>query len=456
MSHIIRTNYSAKQINHRLTRLLIRAFLIMMVVTLLVLLVGATFLITSVSKSNPFFTTPLSIILETFYYIKGDWQGINVFSNPDSHVDRLDLQTDWEQAILLDKDNRVIYDHGQNNTSLVGTIYQPRPAEITQQLKSRDQVIGMLVYDSSYISMPWRILPGFLGPLFILAVAMGGLTFITSQLLTHRVVAPLSEVIVAAQNVAGGDLSARVSVQGPDDLRVLSENFNQMASVLEKDEKERQNMLADIAHELRTPLSIIRGRLEGIMDGIYPADEAHIVSLLDETYMLERLVDDLRLLALAENRQLHFDLKTFDLVALVQRAVSIFTVEAEEHHISIDIENQVDVLEVTADRQRIEQVIGNLLNNAIRYTPEGGRITIQITRSAEKAGLSISDTGPGVPEEELPHIFDRFWRADKSRTRHSGGSGLGLAIARQLIEAQGGTMEAANLPERGLKVWFLI
>jgi len=273
-------------------------------------------------------------------------------------------------------------------------------------------------------------------------------------LLMRRVITPLAEVIAAAQAVANGDLSRRVQVEGPDDLRALSDSFNHMAEALQQNEQERRNLLADVAHELRTPLTVIRGRLEGILDKVYPADEIHIAPALEETYLLERLVDDLRLLTLAETGQLPFDLKEVDLGGLARCAVELFDAQAVESQVTLTLQVDERLPLVMADPQRVEQVTGNLLNNALGFTPPGGKIKVQVEANSAGIRLSVSDSGPGVPEADLPHIFDRFWRAEKSRSRAYGGSGLGLAIARQMIEAQGGRMYADNCTEGGLRVGF--
>jgi signal transduction histidine kinase len=284
------------------------------------------------------------------------------------------------------------------------------------------------------------------------AILLGVFALVAGWLLTRRVVTPLAEVISAAEAVADGDLSARVNARGPQDLRALSDSFNQMADALERNDRERRAMLADIAHELRTPLSVLRGRLEGVMDGIYPADQGHIVPALEEAYLLERLVDDLRLLTVAEAGQLTFERTDLDLNDLAGKVIGLFQAQADESGVEISLQSELPQANALLDPQRTEQVIGNLVANALRYTPSGGRIWIDVRRQGDAVALSVNDTGPGIPEEQLPLIFDRFWRGDKSRARTSGGAGLGLAIARQLIEGQGGAISARNLPQGGLSI----
>jgi two-component system OmpR family sensor kinase/two-component system sensor histidine kinase BaeS len=286
---------------------------------------------------------------------------------------------------------------------------------------------------------------------------MALLTLVIAFLLVRRVVNPLAEVIAASQRVATGDLKARTPIgQAHDDMQALGENFNAMAEAIELADSKRRNLLADIAHELRTPLTVLRGRLEGILDGVYPADEAHIAPVLEETYLLERLVDDLRLLTLAESRQLHFDPRSCDLGELAQRCTSLFSAQAVERDITLELKVVGGLQEVQADPQRVEQVIGNLVANAIHYTPVGGKVIVLVRPEHGGVQLAVQDNGPGVSEGDLPHIFDRFWRGDKSRSRVTGGAGLGLAISRHLVEMQGGRISAQNLPSGGLEVslWF--
>jgi two-component system, OmpR family, sensor histidine kinase BaeS len=272
-------------------------------------------------------------------------------------------------------------------------------------------------------------------------------------LLSRRVVTPLAQVIASAEQIAGGNLQARVKkTQGTDVLGDLSDSFNKMADSLEQNDRERREMLTDIAHELRTPLTVLRGRLEGIMDGIYPSDESHIGPALEETYLLERLVEDLRLLTLAESHQLTFEKREVDLVEIARRSIGMFHPEAEENKIRLDLETSLEKALVVADPLRTEQVIGNLISNALRYVPENGHIWIEISQNGDEWAISINDNGTGIPESDLPFIFQRFWRGEKSRSRASGGVGLGLAIAKLLVEEQDGHIEAHNNPEGGLQV----
>ena len=449
-----------RSIRRRLQILVLRAFATVVLLTV-VLMIGSTFLVVSLPlESNPFYQSPGVQAFQTYYQVHGGWDDVLLFSQ-----EPLPAPLRWDELLLLDAGGRVLIDRGQVDTPLVGQPYTAVLGEFRLPLVVDDQPVGALVLGFGAVTHPWRLLLRMLYPLFFVSALLGLLALLIGMLLIRRVVNPLAEVIAAAQAVAAGDLTARVPVHGPhDDLYALSDHFKYMAAELERSDRERRNLLADVTHELRTPLTVLRGRLEGILDGVYPPDDAHIAPALEETYLLERLVDDLRLLALAETRQLRFEPQRFDLGELAGHAAGLFQAQAAEQGLALAVEIEADLPPVCADRQRIEQVIGNLLGNALRYTPAGGQVLLRVAldRSAvlsppdagQRVVLSVADSGPGVAPAELSTIFDRFWRGEKSRSRQTGGAGLGLAIARQLVIAQGGGIEARNRTEGGLEVRF--
>jgi two-component system OmpR family sensor kinase/two-component system sensor histidine kinase BaeS len=230
------------------------------------------------------------------------------------------------------------------------------------------------------------------------------------------------------------------------ELDELANAFNRMADSLASADMQRRQMTADIAHELRTPLSIMRGRLEGLQDGIYHATPDQIDALLKETSLLERLVDDLRLLALAEAGQLPLYRDACDPAELLDAMASSFVKQANEQGVALVVDTPDDLPAIHADPQRLMQVLGNLIGNALRHTPEGGQITLRAQLNSTDptipvmVDLLVRDTGSGIAAEDLPKVFDRFWRADRSRTRGSGGAGLGLAIVKQIAVAHGGSV----------------
>jgi signal transduction histidine kinase len=437
---------TVRSIRNRLFLILLRAFGIVILIYFLVVLATTAFVLSNPSESNPLFRLPIISRLETYYIARGGWDGVTiVFDNS------LDFESrQWREGVLLDKDGHIVVDHGAQVPG--AAFYTPNNRETIVPIFVNRALVGQFVVSENAMPAQRRFTFDFLRPVVFVSGFLALLTILIGMLLTRRVVVPLAEVTAAAKEVAEGNLSTRVRVAGPDDLRILSDSFNQMADALERNDRERRDMLADIAHELRTPLTVLRGRLEGILDGIYQPDEEHIIPALEETYLLERLVDDLRLLTLAEARQLPFEKKELDLNDLARHVISLFQAQAEENQIQLSLESDVEQVKALLDPQRTEQVIGNLVNNALRYIPPGGRVWIEVRRVGDAITVSVNDNGPGVPEAELPRIFNRFWREDRSRSRASGGAGLGLAIARQLVEAQGGKITAGNLPGGGLQV----
>ena len=278
-----------------------------------------------------------------------------------------------------------------------------------------------------------------LGQTLWLAGFLGvALAIVLSIIITRQIVAPLAKITSAAQRVKQGDLSQRVGIRGSSELAELGESFNNMVEKLSYDQELRHNMVADIAHELRTPLSIVQGNVEAMLDGVLPTDTENLTSLHQETMLLSRLVEDLRTLSLAETGQLRYHPEAIDLKDLAQNVVDGFKPQFVTKNIKVNLEANEDLPVVWADQDRTAQIMRNLISNAFYYTPEGGNINVRLTSTSEGVTVSIIDTGAGIPSEDIAHIFDRFYRVDRSRTRKTGGSGLGLAIVKQLVEAQGG------------------
>ena len=278
---------------------------------------------------------------------------------------------------------------------------------------------------------------------------------VLGALFAWRITAPIQELTRVTERVAAGDLSGRVAVQTEDEIGRLARTFNQMADSLAQADEQRRRMTADIAHELRTPLSIIRGQIEAIQDGIFPPDVEHLSPIHDETLLLNRLVEDLRTLALVEAGQLPLQKTEADPNALLERIVAKFAPLVAEKEIRLVVEKRSPAELILIDVHRIEQVLTNLLANAIRHTPRDGRIEVR-ARSGEQLVVEVADSGPGIPPADLPHVFDRFWRGDRSRARDRGGAGLGLAIARQLVEAHGGRIWVESEPGAGSTFGFAL
>ena len=433
---------SVHEIRARLLMLLIRAFVIVLSLSFL-LFISITGYFLAYSSSTPI-PLPFASLLEGYYAGHGGWNGVERIFNQN--------RQEALQPILLDADQRIVLDRRPDSVSTVGSRYEPQHDDIVLKLTVNDELVGHLVITSFTLAERFGLARAILLPVGIISLILVLFMVIVATLLMRRFVNPLADVIYAARDVADGKLGTRLPTEGPQDLRSLSESFNAMATSLERNDRERRDMLADVAHELRTPLSVIRGRLEGIVDGIYSENGPQVSMALDQTYVLERLVEDLRLLTLAESRQLPFDRRPVDLGQLVERTLDVFSAEAQEKNISLAFTERSGDLTANVDPQRFEQVLGNLVGNAIRYVPEGGRVWVTAHGAADGLSLTVNDNGPGLPPEDLPFIFDRFWRKEKSRARVSGGTGLGLAIARQLVEAQGGRISAHNLPEGGLQI----
>lgn len=282
------------------------------------------------------------------------------------------------------------------------------------------------------------------------AVAAGVLAIGLSLLLTRQIVSPLNALALGSRRIAGGNLSYRVDEGSRDEIGSVARAFNAMAESLERDEVSRRHLLADIAHELRTPLTVIEGTADGILDGVLEPSPEQIGIIKEEAGLLAKLVADLRDLSLAEAGQLRLDRQPEDLADVVAKAVRGFEPEARERGQALTVvpTGQLPLLQI--DAGRMAQAVTNLVSNAVRHTPPGGTITVSVGSDPANQGRAlvvVTDTGEGIAAEDLPYVFERFFRADKSRSRRSGGSGIGLAIVKQLVEAHGGAVAVES--ERG-------
>ena len=285
--------------------------------------------------------------------------------------------------------------------------------------------------------------------LLLAGLAAVVLALLLGFLISWRLTAPVRQLTHAAGVIAGGDLSERVPARGRDEIADLGRAFNQMAASLETGETLRRNLMADVAHELRTPLTVIQGNLQAILDGVYPLDVAQVAGLYDETRLLTRLVDDLRELALAEAGQLRLEREPVDLVALAQGVTANFMSAAEAAGVKLSAPAGGGAVQVLGDADRLGQVLRNLLSNALRHTPAGQAVAVRVETTDQGALVVVTDTGTGISPEDLPHVFDRFYRGSKSRGRRVGSAGLGLAIARQLVRAHGGEISVESAEGAG-------
>jgi signal transduction histidine kinase len=307
-------------------------------------------------------------------------------------------------------------------------------------------MLGAVRPDGPAIGPFHPLLAAFLVLLMFMIVASGVFRVV-------RGAAPLAEVMDAAGRVADGDLSARVRSRGPREVRRLIAAFNAMTERLGSAEQQRRRLLADVTHELRTPLSVIQGQLEGAIDGVYPRDEAHLTAVLEETRHMARIIEDLRILSLAESGGLRLQRQAVSLDEIVDDAIDAHTPAASAGGVTLRSTLTPDLPAADVDPTRLREVLDNLLSNAIRYTPSGGEVTVSAAQEGtSEIRVAVSDTGRGLAPDEVALIFDRFHRSPDSR-----GSGLGLAIARDLVRAHGGEMTAGSEgPGRGTTIRFTL
>lgn len=281
-------------------------------------------------------------------------------------------------------------------------------------------------------ALPFVFLAGF-------GVGLVGLLLLVRLLL--RVATPVGELMEAVGRVEAGDYAARAVERGPAEVRALIRAFNAMAERLQLNETRRRNLLADVTHELRTPLTVIQGNLEGLLDGVYPRDDAHLAAILEDTRVLARLIDDLRTLALAESGALQLHREPTDVGVLVGETVAAFRPQAGAAGVELSVVVAEEMPLLDLDPVRMREVLANLMANALRYTPAGGRVSVtgQVNQAEQRVIISVSDTGTGIAPEILPHIFDRFYKSGDSH-----GTGLGLAIVRNLVVAHGGEIQAQS------------
>ncbi|MFP6561610.1 ATP-binding protein [Paraburkholderia sp. B3] len=275
-----------------------------------------------------------------------------------------------------------------------------------------------------------------------------------SILLARILLAPVKRIVGATHRLAGGDYATRVSETGGDELQTLASNFNQLAQSLEKNERMRRDFIADISHELRTPLSVLRGELEAIEDGVRRPDAATLASLQAEVGMLNQLIDDLYELALADIGQLSFEMVSLDVVPVVEAACDAFRERLAARSIALEFEAEGGSGEtaISGDPYRLTQLCKNLLENALRYTNAGGLARVAIRTAEDTVIVDVQDSYPPVPDPLLPHLFERFFRVDSSRSRQSGGAGLGLALCKHIVQRHNGTIEASRSPLGGLRI----
>lgn len=388
--------------------------------------------------------------LEDYYATHGSWANVREIMSRDSRLGYYSSRValvDAQHKVVLGHDNLV---PGQkvSDTALVGSV------PITVQ----GQTAGFLLVTSfgdgrTGLTDPRQAEKSFLDQVNGAAAISAGLAALIALILgitlARTLTHPLRELTAATQAMAGGQLNQQVTVRSRDEIGTLAASFNQMSADLAWASQLRKQMTADLAHDLRTPLSILRGYTEGLKDGRLQPTPAMCNLMFDEVEHLQRLVEDLRLLSLADAGELSLNRRAVDPAALVERTGLAYMVQAEEQGLALRVEAAENLPSVMVDTDRITQVLNNLVSNALRHTPEG-EIVLSASAGRGSVQLKVSDTGSGIPPDDLPFVFDRFYRTDKSRQRtDDNSSGLGLAIAKAFVEAHGGVIAVESTPGRG-------
>lgn len=441
----------------------------------------------------------LNQLLSVYYESHGGWEGVQdyvlqIMQEPGQkfgHPPR-----DPQHYLVFDQKDKVIVDptYKELGKSLAEFPRDSLIAKQWQEINAGGQTVGYYWQDPRPIGMDGK-LSKTVGTSIIQAMLIGLIltslvALLLGLLLTRHITKPLNYLMEAVRKVGKGELTSRVEVKGNGDIAILGRDFNRMTEQLTRNEEVRRNMVADIAHELRTPLAVILGKLESIQEGVLPSTPETILPIQDETLRLTRLVRDLQQLSLAEAGKLPLALQAVDLRQIVERITEQFAIEFEERELHIEVLGQVP--EIIGDPDRLTQVFVNLIGNALLHTPPGGSLRV-LLEEAEKpvedgkvtddetthhwfdvfqrkgelqktegtnfkaenittsnfptdgwVQVSVEDSGEGIPEEELEHIFDRFYRVDKARERENGGTGLGLAIAKEFIQAHGGAIRVQS------------
>ncbi len=394
--------------------------------------------------------------LTRFYFIRRNWNGIQPYIEQWGNLyEQRIILTDSAGTVVADSQGELLGQHKNPDSS-------GRPLGIGQTMMGQARAIGTLYVTqrpSQELGLSsLHVLFGAIGRFFIwgslVAVAIAlVITFFLSQ----RILSPVRALTLAARRLGQGDLSQRVASKDKSEVGELAQAFDIMAENLERTEQLRKNMVADVAHELRTPLSNIKGYLEAVGDGVIRPDADTIRKLDEEATLLARLVEDLQELSLAEAGTLKLVCQAENIAGLINQTVTVVQAKALAKGLTISAVLSEMLPLVNIDAHRISQVLRNLLENAIAYTASGGSITVAVKRQDNRMiEVSVTDTGQGIPAEELPFIFERFYRVDKSRTRATGGSGLGLTIARRLVEAHGGKITAQSEQGKGSRFSFTL
>jgi len=342
---------------------------------------------------------------------------------------------------------------GPDDPGRAGQGAEPRPDDIPcLQRAFRAQIVGLEAASPLTLSIGIggepRAAPIDLWPALIAAAIVALIAIVGTALMSRRVLRPVVKLTAAARQLGDGDLAGRVPVRGRDQIAELATSFNRMAASLQASKEQQRTMVGDIAHELRTPLANIRGYLEALKDGVLAPDPVLFQSLHEEAVLQQRLIDDLQDLAEAESGTMIYHRARLDVADLLSTSRTAHLAAAEARGVRLAMTVHGDPV-IHGDADRLRQVIGNLITNALRATPAGGTVTLRTQAQPDAVYVAVADTGHGITEDDLPHVFDRFWRADNARSRSTGGSGLGLAIAREIVAAHQGSITVTSTAGKG-------
>jgi len=399
--------------------------------------------------------------LTRYYSERGDWTGVQArVAEMGSLYGRRIVLTDEDGTVVADSQGELIgqtYQPPSSEEPLLLPALPPPPYPFLPSPPPAAEASGTVYIGPQALTDPTS--PRFLShsiTQFIIwgCLIGGGVALAMTLILSRRILSPIKALTEAAKRLGQGDFSPRLELKDKGEVGELARAFNSMAGDLERAEQLRRNMVADVAHELRTPLSNIRGYLEAVNDGVMKPDAAAIKSLNEEAGRLAHLVDELQELSLAESGELKLACQAEDISRLIDQAMLATQAQVTAKGISLSADFREELPPVNIDSQRIAQVLHNLLDNAIAHTDRGGSVTISAVRQGTGIEVAVTDTGEGIPAEDLPNIFERFYRVDKSRARATGGSGLGLTITKRLVEAHGGIITVQSQPGKGSRFAF--
>ncbi|MBN2043385.1 MAG: HAMP domain-containing protein [Anaerolineales bacterium] len=396
----------------------------------------------------------------SYYLENGSWEGFSQdWLNPSPFNPPGSFRPEpFSPFILVDINQRVVFGRGGRPDGYQpGDLIPKEELENALEISADDELIGWIVFPP----IDWResgpnhaIFQSMNRLLILSALGSAVVAVVLGIVLSRTLSRPLQQLSAAAQKAATGDLSQKVTVKSKDEIGALANSFNQMMADLERLIAARKQMTADIAHELRTPISVILGYTDGVHEGVLEPSLENFEIVRDEALRLERLVKDLKILSQADVGQLPLEIREFQVEQLVIETERATRNSLQEKNIAFNIKIEPDLPALQIDPDRILQAVRNILDNAIRHTPEGGQISFNLTAQEHLVQFSIQDSGPGIAPDELENVFRRFYRADSARTRDREGSGLGLAITRSVIEQHGGKIWAESPAGEGLKIIF--